>query len=89
MRDEKQAELSESIYAALSEKGVETLIDDRNERVGVKFKDADLIGIPIKITVGKRAAEGIVEYKRRSGGEVEEITIDEALDRVTKYMSED
>ena len=85
MRDEKQAKISEDIYNTLLDKGVEVLIDDRNERVGVKFKDADLIGIPVKITVGKKAAEGIVEYKRRDSDELEEITIEEAIKRAIEY----
>ena len=55
------------------------LIDDRNERPGVKFKDADLLGIPLRITVGRRAGEGIVEVKRRDSSEASEITVDEAV----------
>ncbi len=85
MRDEAQAQISENIYNTLKAKGVEVLIDDRNERVGVKFKDADLIGIPVKITVGKKAADGIVEYKRRDSDVLEEITIEEAIAKALEY----
>jgi prolyl-tRNA synthetase len=58
---------------------VEVLLDDRNERPGVKFKDADLLGIPVRITVGKRAPEGVVEYKLRREAEKSEKTIEEAI----------
>lgn len=85
MREEEQVIISEKIYNTLKEKGVEVLIDDRNERVGVKFKDADLIGIPVKITVGKRAKDGIVEYKRRDSDTVEEITVEKALEKALEY----
>ena len=61
--NEQQMALAEQIYENLTAAGVETLIDDRDERAGVKFKDADLIGIPHRITVGRRVGEGIVEYK--------------------------
>ena len=54
-------------------------MDDRDERAGVKFKDADLLGIPVRITVGKRAPEGIVEYKLRREAEKSEKTIEEAI----------
>ena len=71
--------LAEKIYSDLTAAGVEVLIDDRNERPGVKFKDADLIGIPLRITVGRRAGEGIVEVKRRDSDEAVEMTADEAV----------
>ena len=59
--------------------GVEVLWDDRNERPGVKFKDADLIGIPVRITVGKLAGEGIVEYKLRRAADKSEKEVEEAI----------
>ncbi|NLI58017.1 MAG: proline--tRNA ligase, partial [Clostridium sp.] len=62
--------------------GVEVIIDDRNERPGVKFKDTDLIGIPIRITVGKKASEGIVEYKLRKDSQVLELSVEEAIKKV-------
>ncbi len=61
--------LGEKIYNELNALGVEVLLDDRNERAGVKFNDRDLIGIPMRITVGKRASESIVEYSLRSSEE--------------------
>ena len=69
MKDEKQSELGEKLYNEFLKKGVEVLFDDRNERPGVKFADRDLIGIPVRITVGKKAGEGIVEYSLRKDGE--------------------
>jgi prolyl-tRNA synthetase len=71
MNDEEIAKQSEAIYARLKERGLEVLFDDRDERAGVKFKDADLIGIPIRITVGaKRLKEGNVEVKFRDRKEL-------------------
>ena len=79
VNDEANMALAEKIYSDLAATGVEVLIDDRNERPGVKFKDADLIGIPLRITVGRRAGEGIVEVKRRDSDEAVEMTADEAV----------
>jgi prolyl-tRNA synthetase len=66
------------VISDLQEAGLEVLYDDREERAGVKFKDADLIGIPFRITVGKKGlAEQKVEWKRRGSGEVELVPIAE------------
>lgn len=73
MKDEDAVKLSEELYNKFLENGVEVIYDDRNERAGVKFNDADLIGIPIRITVGKKAKEGIVEYKLRCSDEITEV----------------
>lgn len=78
----EQMALGEKIYENLQLAGVEVLLDDRDERVGVKFKDADLIGIPIRITVGRGAAEQMVEFKKRDCPDKEDLTADEALRRV-------
>ena len=77
--DEVQKKVAEEIYSALSDAGVEVLLDDRDERPGVKFKDADLLGFPIRITVGKMAPEGKVEYKLRRDADKQELTIAEAI----------
>lgn len=77
--DEVQAKVAEEIYNALIDAGVEVLLDDRDERPGVKFKDADLLGFPIRITVGKMAPEGKVEYKLRRDVEKQELTIADAI----------
>jgi prolyl-tRNA synthetase len=70
--DDKQVEVAEGIYKDLKASGIEVLLDDREERPGVKFKDADLLGIPIRITVGRGAPDGLVEYKLRRDLEKEE-----------------
>lgn len=77
--DQAQRQTAEEIYDQLAASGVEVMLDDRDERPGVKFKDADLLGIPLRITVGKRAAEGIVEYKLRREAEKTEKTVAEAI----------
>ena len=77
--DETQEAVAEEIYNRLSDAGVEVLLDDRDERPGVKFKDADLLGIPVRITVGKRAPEGVVEYKLRREAEKQEMSVSEAV----------
>ncbi len=82
VKNEEQAALGEKLYKELSKSGLEVLIDDRNERAGVKFKDADLIGIPIRITVGKRATEEIVEFSLRREAEKSEISINEIMDKI-------
>ena len=77
--DEAQDAAADRLYRELTDAGVEVLWDDRDERPGVKFKDADLIGIPVRITVGKRAAEGVVEYKLRRDADKSEKTVEEAI----------
>ena len=77
--DEQQDAVSRRIYDELLKAGIEVLWDDRDERPGVKFKDADLIGIPVRITVGKRAGEGIVEYKLRRDADRSEKSVEEAI----------
>ena len=74
--------IADDIHSQLEKAGVEVLLDDRDERPGVKFKDADLIGIPLRITVGRKAAEGIVEYKERGTGIVSEMTANEAVAKI-------
>lgn len=80
--NETQTSLAEQIYKNLIDAGIDTLLDDRDERAGVKFKDADLIGIPHRINVGRRAAESIVEYKPRREKAACEMTADEAVQRI-------
>ena len=88
-KDEEQAKVAEEIYQSLLAAGVEAVIDDRDERPGVKFKDADLLGFPIRITVGKRAGEGIVEYKLRRDSEKTEISVSEAIEKAIKLVNEE
>lgn len=73
MKDEAQAALAEELYKDLKGQGMEVLMDDRQERAGVKFADSDLIGLPVRVTVGKKASDGIVEVKIRKTGEVLEL----------------
>ena len=82
VKNEEQATKAEEIYNELRKMGVEVLLDDRKERAGVKFKDSELMGIPMRITVGKMIGEGQVEFKLRNGGEVETLSIEEVYNRV-------
>ena len=77
--DETINQVATEIHDGLERAGVEVLLDDRDERPGVKFKDAELIGIPVRITVGRKAGEGIVEYKERAGGAVTELSLHAAI----------
>lgn len=88
-KDEEQTKVAEEIYQSLLTAGVEAVIDDRDERPGVKFKDADLLGFPIRITVGKRAGEGIVEYKLRRDSEKSELSVAEAIENAIKLVNEE
>lgn len=88
-KDEEQAKVAEEIYQSLLAAGIEAVIDDRDERPGVKFKDADLLGFPIRITVGKRAGEGIVEYKLRRDSEKSELSVAEAIENAIKLVNEE
>jgi prolyl-tRNA synthetase len=79
INDDSQMKLASEMEAALIKAGLEVIVDDREERAGVKFKDADLLGIPIRITVGKKAAEGVVEYKLRREKQLQEMTVVEGI----------
>jgi prolyl-tRNA synthetase len=80
-------ELADSVYKALSANGVETILDDRNERPGVKFKDGDLIGIPFRVTVGERALkEGNVEIKLRTLKEAVKVKKEEIVAKVMEHV---
>ncbi len=85
-KNEEQMNLGEEIYKDLMNIGAEVLLDDRNERAGIKFNDRDLIGIPIRITVGKMAGEGIVEYSLRSSEEKEELSAKEVIELVENQL---
>lgn len=85
---EEQYRLGEELYNQLGRAGVEVLLDDRKERPGVKFTDADLIGIPIRVVVGKNAAEGRVEFKLRDQDQAEDISANEVLDIIKRLLME-
>lgn len=80
--NELQMKTAEEMYKKLQKAGIDVLIDDRDERAGVKFKDSELIGIPLRITAGKTLEQGLVEYKVRETGEVETLTPNEAVEKV-------
>lgn len=86
VKDELQVETAQKIYDKLLDANVEVVLDDREERAGVKFKDADLIGFPYRITVGKTIQEGNVEFKTRQTGEVTTMTPDEAVDKIINIV---
>ncbi len=86
IQDKLQMETAEKIYSELLDAGVEAVLDDRDERAGVKFKDADLIGFPYRITVGKTINEGLVEYKVRETGEMEKLPPDEAAKHIIEIV---
>jgi prolyl-tRNA synthetase len=77
------------IYDALRAEGVDALLDDRSERPGVKFKDADLLGIPLRMTVGSRGLkQGTVELKKRTENESQDVPIDGAVSAVLKAIAD-
>lgn len=84
--DEMQMTTSVKIYEQLLNAGVEVVLDDRDERAGVKFKDADLIGFPYRITVGKTISEGLVEYKVRETGELTKVTPEKAVSDIIEII---
>ncbi len=89
VNDENIKKISEDLYKALLEKGIEVILDDRDERAGVKFKDADLIGIPLRITIGKKSlSDGKIEVKLRRSGEVKCLAMDRVEDFIINYVNE-
>lgn len=85
-KKDDQRELADQLYTQLKE-NYDVLYDDRKERAGVKFNDADLIGLPVRVVVGKNAAEGIVEVKRRDTGESEDVHVDNLINYVNTLYS--
>ncbi len=85
--DAEVAKAGEDLYTSLSAAGVETVIDDRAERAGVKFRDAELTGIPFRVTVGRRGlAEGVAELTVRATGETEKVPLDDVVQRVRSLV---
>ena len=82
VKDEKLREAGDKLYQDLQHAGLDVLLDDRDERAGVKFKDADLIGIPYRITLGKKIADGMVELFDRRTKQSEDVKLDEVVARV-------
>jgi prolyl-tRNA synthetase len=84
IKDDRLREEGEKLYKDLQHAGMEVLLDDRDERAGVKFKDADLIGIPYRITLGKKIADGLLELFDRRTRQSEDVKLDEIVSRVQK-----
>ncbi|MCT3044380.1 proline--tRNA ligase [Leuconostoc mesenteroides] len=87
MKDEDQARVAEHLETLLVAQGMEVLVDDRKERAGVKFADSDLIGLPIRITVGKKADEDVVEVKVRASNTNIEMRVSEVVDSVSVLLN--
>ena len=85
MKDETQVKVANELYEKLKDLGVDVLLDDRDERPGVKFKDMELIGIPYRITVGKGVTDNKVEFKARVGDK-EDIEIENVIDKVKELL---
>jgi len=88
-KDEDQSRIAGQLESLLTAQGLEVLVDDRKERAGVKFADADLIGLPIRITVGKKASEDIVEVKVRASNTNIEMRVSEVVDSVSVLLDGD
>ncbi|MCL4783164.1 MAG: proline--tRNA ligase [Bryobacterales bacterium] len=84
----EQFEAAERVYRECREWGVDALLDDRKERAGVKFKDADLIGVPLRVTVGKKITEGVVEIFDRRSGESADISVHAAMEEVLRRVKQ-
>jgi len=87
MKQDDVREAGEKLYQELQQAGLEVLLDDRDERAGVKFKDADLIGIPYRITLGKKVAEGVVELFERRKKKSEDVKMTEVVAHVQRLIS--
>jgi prolyl-tRNA synthetase len=86
IKDAQQVEIAQKLYTQLNKAGVETLLDDRDERAGVKFKDADLIGIPYRIVTGRAINNGKVEVVKRATRETQEIAIEEVVNTLQQWI---
>ena len=87
IQDELQMKVANELYEKLAKAKVEVVLDDRDERAGVKFKDADLIGFPYRITVGKTINEGLVEFKIRETGEMVTLKPEEAVEKLLELLT--
>jgi len=85
--NKEAGEYANGLYDELNSIGIDTLLDDRDERPGVKFNDMDLIGIPVRITIGKKYGDGIVEVKLRDSDEVKEVNINNLVDEISSIIS--
>lgn len=88
MKNEEQTKIANDLYDKLTSAGIEVIFDNRDERPGVKFKDMELIGIPARIVVGKKINDNLVEFKERKNGNQEDISLDEIVEKVSKYVKD-
>lgn len=86
MKQDEVREAGEKLYRDLQARGLEVLLDDRDERAGVKFKDADLIGIPYRVTIGKKAADGVVELFDRNAKQSEDVQLSEVVEKIRQLV---
>ncbi|HAA33179.1 MAG TPA: proline--tRNA ligase, partial [Cyanobacteria bacterium UBA8553] len=86
--DAEQMKAAETLYTQLNAAGIETLLDDRNERAGVKFKDADLIGIPYRIVTGRSLKDGKVEVVERATRKSTELSLDEVVSTLNQWITQ-
>ena len=89
MKKDDQREAAQRTYRRCNELGLDALLDDRQERPGVKFNDADLVGIPYRITVGRKVTEGTVELTDRSTRQSADVTLEESPERVKERLQKD
>lgn len=89
MKDEHIVETADKIYQALTESNIDTIYDDRDERLGVKFNDMDLIGIPIRITVGKKLAENKVELKLRKEDTSTDVDVENVIEEIKNIIEKE
>jgi prolyl-tRNA synthetase len=85
-KDEAQMELANKLYDDLRANGIDVIMDDRDDRPGVKFKDSELIGIPVRVTVGKKAGENIIEFKERTDEKARDMNAYDVLSTVQEIM---
>jgi prolyl-tRNA synthetase len=89
LKDPEVSAAAEDVYTKLLARGVDAFLDDRDERPGVKFKDADLLGFPVRITVGKRFKDnGLVEVRCRKDGTTQELSMDSLIDTIMAQLAE-
>ena len=86
--DENSVMIASKIYDELNQKGIDTLLDDRDERPGIKFNDLDLLGIPIRITLGKKLSENKVEFKLRKETESIDLDLNDVVNHIKEYLHE-
>ena len=84
--DDKQRAIANALYNELNRKGIETILDDRDERAGIKFNDMDLIGVPLRITVGKKVKDDFVELKMRNTNEVYDVSVNDVVIKINDLL---